>query len=47
MTLDTSTPHFRAASAWVISPPVTCKQISHFVSADSFWSTPTLAEGHG
>ena len=37
MTLDTSTPHLRAASAWVISPLATTKQISHFVSADSFF----------
>ena len=28
--------HLRAASAWLISPAVTCRKISHFVSADSF-----------
>src|SRR4029077_390639 len=28
--------HLRAASAWLISPAVTCKKISHLVSADSF-----------
>ena len=37
MIVDTSTAHFRAASAWVISPVVTCKKISHFVSGDSFF----------
>jgi hypothetical protein len=36
MIVDTSTVHLRAASAWLISPPLTCKKISHFVSGDSF-----------
>jgi hypothetical protein len=31
-----ATHHLRAASAWLISPAVTCKKISHFVSADNF-----------
>jgi hypothetical protein len=35
MTVDTSTYHLRAASAWVTSPVVTCKKIPHSVSADS------------
>ena len=34
ITVDTSTCHLRAASAWLISPAVICKKISHFVSAD-------------
>jgi hypothetical protein len=33
ITVDTSTIHLRAASAWVISPAVICKNISHLVSA--------------
>lgn len=37
MIVETSTVHFRAASAWVISPAATCKKISHFVSAESFF----------
>src|SRR6185437_11762015 len=36
ITVDTSMCHLRAASAWLISPAVTCKKISHLVSADSF-----------
>ena len=36
ITVDTSTRHLRAASAWLISPAVTCRKISHFVSADRF-----------
>ena len=35
ITVDTSTCHLRAASAWVISRDVTCKKISHFVSGDN------------
>ena len=34
ITVDTSTRHLRAASAWLISPAVICRKISHFVSAD-------------
>jgi len=37
ITVETSTPHLRAASAWVTSPAVTAKNTSHFVSADSFF----------
>lgn len=33
MTLDTSTAHLRAPSAWVISPSAICRKIPHFVSA--------------
>lgn len=35
ITVDTSTCHLRAASAWEISPDVTCKNTSHFVSGDN------------
>jgi len=38
MIVDTSTTHLRAASAWVISPEVTCKKISHFVSGDNLFA---------
>ena len=34
ITVDTSTCHSRAASAWLISPAVICRKISHFISAD-------------
>ena len=38
ITVDTSTIHLRAASAWVISPEVIFKKISHLVSR----STPSV-----
>jgi len=36
ITVDTSTACLRAASAWVMSPAVTAKKISHFFSGDNF-----------